>query len=124
MFHAKESFYVPAQRGVEGVGLENHGWSTAAVAEKLPKPVRELGSEPEGGIRRCQKRFRLEQVAKYIQAVSQAGENPKLNDTLETLKPYAPLDWVVGLFMHASPRFLAPPASHSGRLAVHSMHLK
>ena len=34
-------------------------------------------------------------MAKYIQAVSQAGENPKLNDTLETLKPYALLDWVL-----------------------------
>ena len=29
------------------------------------------------------------QVARYIQSVSDAGENPKLQETLEALKPYA-----------------------------------
>ena len=29
------------------------------------------------------------QVARYIQSVSDAGDNPKLQETLEALKPYA-----------------------------------
>lgn len=30
-----------------------------------------------------------QQVARYIQSVSDAGDNPKLQETLEALKPYA-----------------------------------